>query len=163
MGGRGTHRLPSERDRRSRSHPSERKAKRSGAGEAGISAGRSRKPTPKSRLRSGRGRSGPRASWTRDTGRGPLGAAEAQSLAEPGEPEAAEAHVAEHLLRLGLDAGPRRPERLVHAGENEVGERLRVVGSIASGEISMATTPPAPLAVTLTRPPPTDDCAVSFA
>src|SRR5579884_4428870 len=36
-------------------------------------------------------------------------------------------------------------------------------GSIASAEISIARTSPAPFAVTLTRPPPTDDCAVSCA
>src|SRR5215471_5445661 len=34
-------------------------------------------------------------------------------------------------------------------------------GSIASGEISIATTWPAPFAVTLTSPPPTEACAVS--
>ena len=52
---------------------------------------------------------------------------ERRSLAEPGEAEAAEAHVAEHLLRLRLDACPRRAERLVHSGEDEVGERLRIL------------------------------------
>src|SRR5690348_7116315 len=36
-------------------------------------------------------------------------------------------------------------------------------GSIASGEISTAITSPAPFAVTFTRPPPTDECAVSWA
>ena len=49
------------------------------------------------------------------------------SLAEPGEPETAETHIPEHLLRLRLDGHPGRAERFVHPGEDEVGERLRIV------------------------------------
>src|SRR5262249_11705347 len=86
-----------------------------------ASEAKSRTPSPKSQHRSGRGRSQPKASLRRDTGRGPPAAVGACSLAEPREPEAAETHVAEHLLRLRVDTSLGGAKRFVHSGEDEVG------------------------------------------
>src|SRR5438874_11568838 len=101
----------------------------SGGSSPATSAAKNRTPSPRSRRRSERGRSEPTASSRRGNARarsaspGP----EVYSLAEPGEPETAETHIPEHLLRLRLDGHPGRAERFVHPGEDEVGERLRIV------------------------------------
>src|SRR5215467_278223 len=54
-----------------------------------------------------------------------LTGAAGESLAETRQAESAE-QVRLHLLRLRLDCGTRRAERLVDAGEHEVGEPFRV-------------------------------------
>src|SRR5581483_2670570 len=47
---------------------------------------------------------------------------------EAGKPQAAQAELAHHLLRLLLDGGVCGAERFVHAREDEIGESLRIVG-----------------------------------